>query len=402
MQRLADVEAASDGLGGTFSSFAEAKKAEQRWFKLRRYALQAAAMRCLPSSHRLHKCLRAPLGSEVGIVHSPIDGSAHFRNVATCGSVWACPVCAAKVSERRREELAKGLKKWRGDFGGAVWLVTLTFSHQKHESLPMLLKGLSKAMKLFQGGSAAKKDRERFGIWGQVRALEVTHGRNGWHPHIHMLVFLEAEDSHANRERFRQTLFERWRRACDRAGLGTPTEKYGVKVDGYHRAGEYVTKWGVEHELTKQVTKEGRTAESRTPLGILGDFLDTGDCEDAALFGQFAAAFKGQRQLVWSRNMRAILGLGAEPTDEEVAAADERQAGDVDLVSMPMKVWGLVVKHEVRGQLLALAGLGDAEAVKRFLRALPGAEGLEVANDIAPGGTPRRLLEMWCEDVSAD
>ncbi|MBV6575157.1 rolling circle replication protein, Rep63 protein, partial [Acinetobacter baumannii] len=34
---------------------------------------------------------------------------AHYANVQRCGSIWSCPVCAKQITEKRREELKKGL-----------------------------------------------------------------------------------------------------------------------------------------------------------------------------------------------------------------------------------------------------------------------------------------------------
>jgi hypothetical protein len=41
--------------------------------------------------------------------------------------------------------------------------------------------------------------------------------------------------------------------------------------------------------------------DSRTPWDLARDFQETGDCRSAELFREFARAFKGKKQLVWSR-----------------------------------------------------------------------------------------------------
>ena len=354
----------------TYETRGEAERALRRHNRLRRFQLQAAAVAAV-GSKRLRECLRVRVAEAVGLVYSPSADSSHYRGLSTCASVWACPVCAAKISERRRVELGQAIKTWREKMGGVVWLVTLTFSHQRQDSIFKMNRALSAAMRRFQGGEAAKKDRERFDIWGQVRALEVTHGQNGWHPHVHQLVFLEGEDTPERREELRERLFKRWHRACELSGLGLPNERHGVRVDGHDQAGEYITKWGLESELTKHVVKDGR-GSSRTPMGILADFLEGGDLEDAALFSTYASAMKGSRQLVWSRGLRDLLGLGEEQTDEELAAADEQQLEDLELEPIASDLWRLVVKYDVRGQLLALTSRtqGDQEAVSGFLEML--------------------------------
>jgi len=37
-------------------------------------------------------------------------------------------------------------------------------------------------------GRAGKDFRKLLGIKGTIRALEVTHGQNGFHPHLHVLL----------------------------------------------------------------------------------------------------------------------------------------------------------------------------------------------------------------------
>ncbi|OLM28013.1 hypothetical protein Ae717Ps2_6863c [Pseudonocardia sp. Ae717_Ps2] len=43
-------------------------------------------------------------------------GTAGFGGLATCGSVWACPVCSAKISARRSKDLEQ-LINWNADRG---------------------------------------------------------------------------------------------------------------------------------------------------------------------------------------------------------------------------------------------------------------------------------------------
>ena len=40
------------------------------------------------------------------VIDTPDGRRAGFGGLVTCGSVWACPVCAAKVATKRAEDLA--------------------------------------------------------------------------------------------------------------------------------------------------------------------------------------------------------------------------------------------------------------------------------------------------------
>ena len=67
---------------------------------------------------------RAPLpGQSLGEIQimKGIHNKAFYQGLMSCGGIWTCPVCAAKISERRRQELkqaieaaqALGLSRWR-------------------------------------------------------------------------------------------------------------------------------------------------------------------------------------------------------------------------------------------------------------------------------------------------
>ena len=97
-----------------------------------------------------------------------------------------CPVCAAKIAERRRVELLDAMEMHKAQ-GGAVSLLTLTTPHQRGDNLAVLLAQQGKALVGFLKDRAVVAVFAEMGWIGQVRALEVTHGRrsdrnNGWHP----------------------------------------------------------------------------------------------------------------------------------------------------------------------------------------------------------------------------
>jgi len=76
------------------------------------------------------------------------DGTrtAGYGGLATCGSVWVCPQCAAKIATGRADELAQVMRAVDAAGGSAVML-TLTMRHSRGDRL-----GLSMA------------DRERLGL----------------------------------------------------------------------------------------------------------------------------------------------------------------------------------------------------------------------------------------------
>jgi hypothetical protein len=61
----------------------------------------------------------------VQVLHSPLHRVAHYKSLIVCGSVWMCPLCTAKISERRREELERAVSRHIAQ-NGAVYMATYT------------------------------------------------------------------------------------------------------------------------------------------------------------------------------------------------------------------------------------------------------------------------------------
>jgi hypothetical protein len=65
--------------------------------------------------------------------------------------------------------------------------------------------------------------RDRFGLVGYVRATEVTHGRSGWHPHLHVLLMTDRVLTLDELRELHQFVRERWIRRVVALGSGLPT-----------------------------------------------------------------------------------------------------------------------------------------------------------------------------------
>ena len=201
------------------------------------------------------------------------------------------------------------------------------------------------------------------GYVGSVRALEVTYGANGWHPHLHVLVFTQVGMSDRQRLRLQTDLRKKWATVVARCGLGT-VNCHGLKLDDGLQAASYVGKWGVVEELTKAHTKMGRNG-GRTPWALLDDYMN-GDEQAGALFRQFTEVFKGRSQLQWSRGLRDFLGLNVEKSDEQLAA-ETVQAEDALLARIHPADWKLIRQNELRGVVLEVLRSGTWADIERML-----------------------------------
>ena len=216
------------------------------------------------------------------------------------------------------------------------------------------------------------------GVIGQIRALEVTHGRksehnNGWHPHYHVLQFggvgvdLARFDA-AQMIDWQVRLYVVWADCCVNAGLGAPSYAHGLKLDNGDKAGQYVSKWGLEDEMTKGHTKKATHGE--TPFDFLRAYLaDKNDKQAAALFAEFAETFEGKRQLHWSAGLKKRYAIG-EKTDDELAAVQDDLARVLGTITLDQ--WRDVLKVEGRVRVLVLAASGGWDAVRLYLDEIKG------------------------------
>lgn len=259
---------------------------------------------------------------------------ASYEGLQTCGSVWHCPVCAARISETRRAEMNQ-LLAWARAEGHAPFLITLTARHGTEDLLEDLLEQIKRAKQKLHQHRAWKRLKSH--IVGHVTATETTAGgRNGWHPHYHVLLIVrDAHDSDENAAIIEalEGLGDPWRASLRGAGLNGGGAAFDIQ--DATAAGAYVAKWGAAEELSLSKSKKGRR-ESRTPAELLAASCDEGDARAGRLWTEYARAFKGRRQLTWSRGLKEMAGIG-EVSDEEAAAneaqeeqEDAGEAGDIE------------------------------------------------------------------------
>jgi hypothetical protein len=349
-----------------------------------RFMLQKASRKVLRESvnprgldWRVVGCTHRRISADVAVLRNKATARARFGGVRICGSVWTCPVCGAKISEHRRGEIHAATDV-HTKAGGGIYMLTLTFSHKRTDDVAQLVKSLKRALKLLRDHRTYKQCKQYIDYVGLIRALEVTYGdANGWHPHVHELWLTSGKLSRAQVRLVQREIFEAWRVACVSAGLGEPNRKQGVTFIEAESAQEYVTKfgrepkWGVGSELAKSHTKRGRMA-SLTPFDLLR-LAGEGDLRAGRLFGTFATAFYGARQLFWSRGLKKLFGID-DVSDEEAAELELGEAEVVTRITADEWRWVLRQPYDARGLVLELAEGGGASAVDEYLSCRRSAE----------------------------
>ncbi len=327
-----------------------------------RYSLQNISASLLPSQ-RVSKCLRTNISSSVDVnrcKHTDGTHSASYVGLMQCGSVWSCPVCSAKIAEKRSRELREAFEIAKNKKLN-VSHVTFTFPHSKFDSLSENLDLFLDAFKRFWDSVPMRHFKNEYRLIGKIRALEVNYSeKNGFHPHIHLLCFTEFKLEHL--KSLEAYFLESWNDKLSRVGL-SKANSHGISIQNGDNAGEYINKfaddtkltktgdvvtWDMADELTKLNTKSGRSG-SLTPFDFLRiidspssyGFSKSDSLKFKSLFIEYAKCFYGKSQLDWGRgslNLRKNLGMDNEISDSEILDTKE----DLEIVStitLPIFAW---------------------------------------------------------------
>ncbi|WP_328305846.1 hypothetical protein [Actinomycetospora sp. NBC_00405] len=379
-------------------------------------------LRPITSLRRVRNC-GTPLDPDGGVTLALTTGedgsrSAGYSGLASCGSVWSCPQCAAKIATRRADELSKVMRAVDGA-GGSAFLLTLTMRHSRGDRLGLSkderarLRRLEENRSLYEAananhwdfdereaeaeaieentlrqargcwdvlsdawarvtsGGAWQADQELFGgLLGWARVVEVTDGDNGWHVHVHALLCFGAQVSaELVAGSVGARMFARWRGALERKGFDA-SDDHGWDLRrvqlGDGDLADYFTK--IAHEVTGSHRKEGQRAGGRTPMQLLADAVDTYEESAMARWWEWEQSSEGRRQLTWStgrRDLRRLAMLGEEATDEDIAAEDL----DADSrLALSGDTWDCVQRNNRACELLSVAENDGLDAARTWLK----------------------------------
>jgi hypothetical protein len=344
------------------------------------------------------------------------QGSFSFSGVMCCHNVWGCPICARKISERRRKGLSDLLTAHFAEFGSKTVTASLfTIPHGLGDDLVDIKTRLLHSFRKMTQSGSYKLFMKKFGYCGISRALEVTYSLvNGFHPHIHVLHFFEKPLSLDDQILLFETLFSMWSKyliknefkAPVREGFGcqlvssdkgtiADVAEYFSKVESEvndddiknfmnkkgvrsvkNAEGRDITGWQAEHEMTKWHLKRAKEDKENPRYSML-DFIrgysiasTNGDDESRkkfrALWLSYRKAFKGSSQLFTRHKHFKISELFLSDSDLGEQSPEDNQAKVV--YRIPFQIWLMVVYMGARGSVLESARIGGFDKVDKTLK----------------------------------
>ena len=340
-------------------------------------------------AHRAYNADSITLNMKQNGLH---EVSASYGGLQTCGSIWACPVCASKIAIEKGQEVLKALQ-WAKLEGHLPVMIALTARHDAGMALADFMARFKGAWERFNSGRIWKRFKKKYGIVHHIANREVTYGEFGWHYHMHLLLFLDFDLLRESDEQdIQKTMEAFWLRCLEKEGLeGLP--EIALHVSANHKVGEtYLTKIGItisekdgklEYEMTSSDTKKGRS---------IWDILRHayyGDKKSEALYLEFVEAMSDTNFLTFSHGFADLLA------DIQLPAADGEEAATKPWAEISPYAWKLIRKAGAMGEFLHEAATSwDIVHLRHYLARLLDEVGDEMPNWESMTGEFRELIRV--------
>lgn len=315
---------------------------------------------------RVRACGRVAVngGGSVGLLRFP-DGNVVGSGLQHCMSVWACPVCSARLLQLRASRLSGIIDAWR-DRGGAVAMVTLTMSHDRGDTLKELWDDVQDAWTACIATPAWRRAQDEFGVVIEdggkkripvVRAVETTWGPStGWHVHIHALLFLPDAERAATAlgniwlgdettKRRTVGMLERWQRQAAKRGRHAVAEgqdAHVVVADTQSTVADYLAKSVLDGDISKELARgdmKVAAGQRFTPFQLLALVAGGKHPEKAGLvrrlWREWEDASRGRRQMALSRGLADYLAVAGLTGDDETDGVLTDIAADAFSLNVP-------------------------------------------------------------------
>lgn len=246
-----------------------------------------------------------PSGQSGVFLLSNGEESRFFGHI-TCKNTWCCPICTARVMEKRRQRIAAALDALADKY--FAFSITCTIPHFRFQSCHEVTDLLYQTWYRFNSMKSAsgKRAKTQFiepvqkffsKIKHFVRVAEYTWGQNGWHPHFHFIFwtdFASAKDiielqpqlQRTWNNEFANAAKQYWKKnnldrdinkfinCINHAALNGTSESinFSTNSDGSLfrvQTSDYVSGWGGDSEATGNRQKKASHEGHYTPFQIL-------------------------------------------------------------------------------------------------------------------------------------
>lgn len=326
--------------------------------------------------------------------------SRSLKGLKSCGNNSACPVCAAKLSYVRGNQLKEMLAAGRDNNRSYIMIVS-TVPHQPGESLEITLNQVIDMSRYIYNSKEWKKFKRdvqcRFVHGGLENMVSVKNGLIDWHPHKNYLLDFDISideiikvlrlndelDLRLYLSRLFTSVGQRW---LDNQGIKKEllkpflqqehnskrvNVKAGVSASLEFDDG-YIAKWGLDAEMTAGIYKDGRFSDSFHPFGLL-DLIHDDNTEVnkeykykyIMAFQEFVVASKGKWWFYFARGAVAYYNehygteLKVKKDEAELQALEDK--GDL-IYSLSSDEWlmfkptpkkiGFALSRETRKQVI--------------------------------------------------
>jgi hypothetical protein len=324
------------------------------------------------------RAIGQPYGAPPGSAPVPVTltrgdepGQVKVGGVFRCKSQWLCPSCEVAAAARLRDRVRSVLCAVER-LGGSAFFLTLTVRHHASSGLDELAGLERRAWRSLTNGAAWKRVKRRFGLLGMPKAVEVTDGRNGWHPHYHVVVLSSMRLTDDQQDELAEILQSRWIRAVSR--LGGSATRGGQHMRAISDDSEMIERYVAKGSLRAGSKAAAEVAGQHAKTGRLPDRLSVGEllalaadanpeaaARAASRWLEYALEFTGRRQFVVTASLAASLDLDLED--------EEGEEGEVAMAVADLEIdwpaWdALSETRHGRAVIVSLISAGDVEEAR--------------------------------------
>lgn len=279
----------------------------------------------------------------VFLLSNPASEKVSTFGTRTCHSPWGCPKCTPIVMAKKGSDIAcliDALATWHNQ---VAIMITYTVPHYNtmscKEAFDLLRHVWRKFTNKRTGKNYTKSNGEKihyqfnsYGTFKQkiqsnynVKVVEFTWGINGWHPHLHQLLFLPKENLHMIKEhllylkeQWYNNFMEYYEKYLPQDLLilkNHDIEEFGRNNSCYlsidsegnpviQKSSWYISGWSGDKELTRLHLKTAHS-DHFTPNQIFNKAYETKDTKDSEkwiqLYLEYLQTTKCHRRVEFSK-----------------------------------------------------------------------------------------------------